>query len=141
VLSKWAGARAIWLASVAEGEMVKTILVVDDNPVVRRILCRIFEVEEDYEVCAEAANGKEAIERARKYKPDLIILDLALPDMSGLDAASELKRILPHVPIILFTQHSETGDRIGVTNLSVDRIVSKGDAPSLMRHVRSLVRA
>jgi DNA-binding NarL/FixJ family response regulator len=121
--------------------MVKTILVVDDNPVVRRILCRIFEVEEDYEVCAEAANGKEAIERARKYKPDLIILDLALPDMSGLDAASELKRLLPDVPIILFTQHSETGDRIGVTNLSVDRIVSKGDAPSLMRHVRSLVRA
>ena len=118
--------------------MVKTILIVDDNPVVRRMLCRIFEAEEDYDVCAEAANGKEAIELARKHKPDLIILDLSLPDVSGLDAASELKRLMPHIPIILFTQHSETGDRIGFTNLNVDRIVSKGDAPSLIGHVRSL---
>ena len=121
--------------------MAKRILIVDDNPVVRRILCRIFEVEEGYDVCAEAANGKEAMELARKYKPDLIILDLALPDMSGFDAASELKRLLPDVPIILFTQHSETGDQIGFTNLNVDRIVSKGDTPSLMSHVRSLASA
>ena len=81
------------------------------------------------------------MELARKHKPDLIILDLALPDMSGFDAASELKRLLPDVPIILFTQHSETGDQIGFTNLNVDRIVSKGDTPSLMSHVRSLASA
>jgi DNA-binding NarL/FixJ family response regulator len=121
--------------------MVKTILVADDNPVVRKTLCRIFEVQEGYGVCGEAANGKEAIELARKHKPDLIILDLSLPDMSGFDAASELKKLMPQVPIILFTQHSETGDRISFTNLNVDRIVSKGDATSLMGHVRALAPA
>jgi CheY-like chemotaxis protein len=121
--------------------MAKRVLVADDNPAVRKVLCRMFEVEEYYEVCAEAANGQQAIDLGRKHKPDLIILDLSLPDMSGLDAASELKRLMPHIPIILFTQYSETGDRIGFTNLNVDRIVSKGDASSLMGHVRSLAPA
>ena len=118
--------------------VVKTILVADDNPVVRKTLCRIFEVQEGYGVCGEAANGNEAIEVARKHRPDLIILDLSMPDMSGIDAASHLKSLMPHVPIILFTQYSEIGDRIGVTNLNVDRIVSKGNATSLMGHVRAL---
>jgi DNA-binding NarL/FixJ family response regulator len=121
--------------------MVKTILVADDDPIVRKTLCRIFEVQEGYGVCAEATNGKEAVDLARKHKPDLIILDLSLPDMSGFDAASELKKLMPQVPIILFTQHSETGDQIGFTNLNVDRIVSKGDATSLMGHVRALAPA
>jgi DNA-binding NarL/FixJ family response regulator len=121
--------------------MTKRVLIADDSPAVRKILCRMFELEEHYEVCAEAANGQETIELARKHKPDLIILDLSLPDMSGLDAASELKTFMPDIPIILFTQHSETGDRIGFTNLNVDRIVSKGNASSLMGHVRSLAPA
>src|ERR1700679_3258683 len=121
--------------------MAKMILIVDDNPTVRGILCRILEAEADYQVCAQGANGKEAIELARKHNPDLIILDLSLPDISGLDAASQLKTLQPHIPIILFTQHSESGDQIGFTNLNVDRIVSKGDIASLMRHVRSLAPA
>jgi two-component system, NarL family, invasion response regulator UvrY len=137
----------VWLSSgvrvkkndqAQEGEMVKTILVADDNPAVRKTLCRIFEVQEGYGVCGEAANGREAIEVARKHKPDLIILDLSMPDMSGIDAANKLKSLMPHVPIILFTQYSEIGDRIGATNLNVDRIVSKGNATSLMGHVRAL---
>lgn len=121
--------------------MGRRILVADDNPVIRKMLCKMFEVEEDYDICAEAKNGKEAIALAIEHHPDLIILDLSMPVMNGLDAARELKRIMPHIPIILFTQHSEIGVRLGITNLNVDRIVSKSESTSLMGHVRSLAPA
>ena len=121
--------------------MPRSILVADDNAIVRKMLCRMFETEEDYDICAEATNGQEAIDLAIHHKPDLIILDLSMPVMNGLDAARELKRLMPHVPIILFTQHSEIGTRLGITNLNVDRIVSKSEGASLMGHVRSLLPA
>jgi DNA-binding NarL/FixJ family response regulator len=121
--------------------MAKTILVADDNPAIRKILCRLFETVEDYDVCAEAENGKQAIDLALRHKPDLIILDLSMPVMNGLEAAHELKKLMPEIPIILFTQHADLSNRIGVMNMDVDRIVSKNDASSLMDHVRSLAPA
>jgi YesN/AraC family two-component response regulator len=57
--------------------MAKRVLVADDNPMIRKMLCQLFEVEEDYDICAEAENGQEAIDLALKHRPDLIILDLA----------------------------------------------------------------
>ena len=92
--------------------MAKTIVVADDNAVIRKMLCVMFEAEEGYDVCAEAANGQEAIDLALKYQPDLIILDLSMPILNGLEAAHQLKKIMPDVPIILFTQHSDSGRRI-----------------------------
>ncbi len=123
--------------------MVKTILIADDNPVIRRILCRIFEAEEDYDLCAEAKNGQEALELARQHEPDLIILDLSMPVMNGIDAARELKRIMPRVPIILFTLYADTvaHHHLLRKNASVDLVVSKSDAINIMSHVRSLVAA
>jgi DNA-binding NarL/FixJ family response regulator len=121
--------------------MPRTVLVADDNPVIRKMLCKMFEREEDYDLCAEARDGAEAIALAIQHKPDLIILDLSMPVMNGLDAARELKRIMPAIPIILFTQHSDLSTALGITNLNIDRIVSKNDASSLMGHVRSLAPA
>jgi DNA-binding NarL/FixJ family response regulator len=112
--------------------MPRTVLVADDNPVIRKMLCKMFEREEDYDLCAEARDGAEAIALAIQHKPDLIILDLSMPVMNGLDAARELKRIMPNIPIILFTQHSDVSTALGITNLNIDRIVSKNDASSLM---------
>ena len=59
--------------------MPKKILVADDNAMIRKSLCRIFEMEENYELCAVAVNGEEAIALAREHKPDLIILDFQMP--------------------------------------------------------------
>jgi DNA-binding NarL/FixJ family response regulator len=118
--------------------MPRTVLVADDNPTIRKMLCKMFEREDDYDLCAEARDGAEAIALAIQHKPDLIILDLSMPVMNGLDAARELKRIMPNIPIILFTQHSDLSTALGITNLNIDRIVSKNDASSLMGHVRSL---
>lgn len=131
-----------WLAHVPlPGTVAKTILVADDNPTIRKMLCRMFEIEEDYDLCAEAENGRQAIELALRHGPDLIILDLSMPVMNGLKAAHELKKLMPRVPIILFTQHSDLGSRIGVMNVNVDRIVSKSEASTLMAHVRALAPA
>jgi CheY-like chemotaxis protein len=104
-------------------------------PMIRKMLCQLFEREENYDICAEAQNGQEAIDLALKHRPDLIILDFAMPVLNGLDAARRLKKIMPEVPVILFTQHA----RAAITTLDiVDRIVPKTDAIGLMEHVKSL---
>jgi chemotaxis response regulator CheB len=115
--------------------MARTILVADDSPLMRKILCEIFEAEEDYDICAEATNGQEAIDLALKHRPELIILDLSMPVMNGVEASRELKRILPTVPIILFSQYADVGNGLtAVADLQVDRIVSKAEvARSFLR--------
>jgi DNA-binding NarL/FixJ family response regulator len=89
-------------------ETPKTILVADHNPAIRTALCEMFEVEEDYDICAEAVNGEEAIALAKEHRPDLIILDLSMPEMNGYDAAREIKQIMPDVRIILFAMYANT---------------------------------
>jgi CheY-like chemotaxis protein len=119
--------------------MAKSILVVDDNLTIRKLLCHLFDPGDDYEVCAEASNGQEAIVLALKHHPQLIILDLSMPLMDGLASARELKRLMPHVPIILFTQYADLGKHLLGSELPVDRVVSKSESKELMRHVRSLI--
>jgi DNA-binding NarL/FixJ family response regulator len=81
----------------------KRVLIVDDNFVVRSMVRQVFELEPEFEVSGEAENGVEALQKAATLKPDLIILDLSMPLMTGLDAAPQLMKILPAARIILFT--------------------------------------
>jgi CheY-like chemotaxis protein len=121
-------------------ETPKTILVADDNPVIRKALCEMFEIEEDYDLCAEATNGVEAIMLAKQWRPDLVILDLSMPEMNGYDAACEIKRIMPDVRIILFTLYADTArEQLMGVNSPIDLIVSKSDLANILRHVRSLI--
>jgi CheY-like chemotaxis protein len=119
--------------------MAKTILVADDNSQIRDHLRRLLQSDEHYAVCAEAANGQEAIELALEHRPDLIILDLSMPVMDGLTTARELKTLMPEVPIILFTQYAHLGRHVPGSDLVVDGVVSKGDLTELMRQVRWLI--
>jgi YesN/AraC family two-component response regulator len=77
------------------------VLIVDDNYSVRQALIEIFKREADFDVCGEAGNGHEAIRVAQLLSPDLIVLDLAMPVMNGLDAARMLRRLMPAVPLIM----------------------------------------
>ena len=122
------------------GLMPKTILVADDSPMVRKMLCKMFEAEQDSDLCAEAHNGKEAIALAKQCKPDLIILDLGMPEMTGVDAARELKRIMPDVPIILITMHGYTAKNLFEgTDSPFNLIVKKTNGVNIVHHVRSLI--
>src|ERR1700704_3206444 len=78
------------------------ILVIEDGDSVRDVI-RIFLEHAGFEVCGEAADGVEAIEQAKKLKPDLIVLDLAMPRMNGAEAATVLSQTMPDIPIVLLT--------------------------------------
>jgi DNA-binding NarL/FixJ family response regulator len=79
------------------------MLIVDDHAVVRKSLRAAFERDHRFRVCGEAADGQEAINQAIKQKPDLIVMDFAMPVMNGLDAARVLSKTMPAIPLVLFT--------------------------------------
>jgi DNA-binding NarL/FixJ family response regulator len=85
--------------------MPESILIVDDEPAIRKSTRRFLESETQYEICGEAVDGVDAIEKARDLRPDLIILDMSMPRMNGLQAARVLRKEMGNVPIILFTMH------------------------------------
>ena len=66
--------------------MLKSVLVVDDNAFIRQVLCRVFTSEAGFDVCGEAENGQDAIEKAQTMHPDMIVMDLSMPVMNGVDA-------------------------------------------------------
>jgi CheY-like chemotaxis protein len=86
--------------------MPHCVLVVDDNAQLRRIIRAQIE-SAGLEVCGEAVDGLDALEKVRDLKPDLIVLDLSMPRMNGIDAAREIDRICPGVPILLYTMHAD----------------------------------
>jgi DNA-binding NarL/FixJ family response regulator len=108
----------------------KRVLIVDDNAVVRSFLRKIFEAEADFEISGEAENGREAVEKAEKLKPDLIILDFTMPVMTGIDAAPLLKQLLPDTMIILFTQHEGSEVQRLAEAAGIDAVVSKTQVAS-----------
>jgi DNA-binding NarL/FixJ family response regulator len=81
------------------------ILVADDHEAVRKGVCTILASRSEFEVCGEAANGEEAIEKAISLKPDLVILDINMPVLGGFGAAKEIQRLLPEVRILFFSMH------------------------------------
>ena len=96
-----------------------TILIVDDSSVVRRLIRSSIEEHTNWSVCGEAENGKIAVALVGELRPHLVILDLAMPVMNGLDAATEISRIAPGTPMIMFTMHApnrlrEDAERVGI---------------------------
>jgi CheY-like chemotaxis protein len=119
----------------------KRILVADDNPHLRKALCRLFQDHAYLEICAEAVNGREAVEKAVQLKPDLIILDLSMPVMNGLEAARILHQLMPQVPKILFTLHAHALMTADLKSAGIRKVVSKSDMADLVGHSEDLVKA
>jgi DNA-binding NarL/FixJ family response regulator len=114
----------------------------DDNASIRQALCGLFESESDFEVCGEAENGKVAIEKARELHPDLIVLDLSMPVMNGLDAARVLKRVMPTVPLIMFSAFDDGSARYQAQLVGISEVVSKSEHSSvLIQKARSLLKS
>ena len=103
------------------------ILICDDNPNIRYLLRVFIESQTSFKVCGEAGHGTEAIEKARKLQPDLILLDLSMPVMTGAEAASVLKTMLPRTKIILFSMHMDSVPRSLAAAVGVDLALSKSD--------------
>jgi len=84
------------------------ILLADDHEMVRQGLAKIIEQHADWRVCGEAATGREAVELANKLVPNIVILDLGMPELNGLEAARQIKKALPNAEILIFTMHDST---------------------------------
>ncbi len=122
--------------------MVKSVLIADDNAFVRERLGELFSREPDFEVCGEAENGRKAIEKAQESHPDLILLDLSMPVMNGLDAARALKRLMPEVPIVMFSAYSASFTEKEARSAGVSALVSKSEHISVLVGIaRDLVYA
>jgi DNA-binding NarL/FixJ family response regulator len=117
----------------------KRILIVDDFDEVRSIVRFFLERDSAFHVCGEAADAYEAIEKAKQLKPDLILLDLKLPGMNGMDAAKALKDILPKTKLVLFTAYAESlGGTAWASAVGVDLILPKGSLVDMAESLKAL---
>jgi len=114
--------------------------VIDDGDSVRDII-RIFLERDGFEVCGEAADGVEGVEQAKKLQPDLIVLDLAMPRMNGVETASILRQTMPDIPIILLTLYQNLIGPSLASAVGVKAIIDKTDGlDKLVACVHSLLK-
>src|SRR5262249_34570 len=116
--------------------MPKKILIADDNAQIRFLIRSLIESAE-FTVVAEVGNGKDAIDKAKLLRPDLILLDLAMPVVNGAEAAAILKVQVPTIPIIVFTLHQ---DKSLAHHLKVAKVIGKPDGmTNLLDSIREVL--
>jgi DNA-binding NarL/FixJ family response regulator len=122
--------------------MPPRILIADDHEAMVKVIRSVLEYESRFEICGTAVNGAEAVFKARDLRPDLIILDLAMPVMNGLDAAREIAGSLPDVPILLFTMLDIPQVRLEAAAAGIREVLFKsaGTAPLVGALERALAR-
>jgi CheY-like chemotaxis protein len=119
--------------------MTARILVVDDYPVVRKTICNLLH-SHSLDVCGEAEDGQEAIERVKELQPDLVLLDINMPKMNGIQAAFEIRQLLPATKILFLSVHECSPEALAAIRvLGVEGFVAKSDAGTeLIRALRRL---
>lgn len=126
---------------------MKRILIADDNASVRRGLRSLIATHGDWDVCGEAASGREAIDRSRELHPDVLLMDLVMPGMNGLDAARELAKVEPELQILLCSvqlsayvvdEAEKAGIQGAVSKSKVSQIID--GIAALLRHERFYCR-
>jgi two-component system, NarL family, nitrate/nitrite response regulator NarL len=121
---------------------MSTVLIVDDYPPIRKALRCLLEKLCSV-VCIEATNGFDAIAKAEESRPDLIILDLGMPEMNGFEAATVLQKTMPQVPVFMFTSHQSRDVESQALSVGIRAVFSKDtvtDINALVAQVRELLR-
>ena len=81
------------------------LLVADDHELMRRGVCQLLQMRKDWQVCGEAGNGRQAVELAAQLKPDIAILDIGMPELNGLEATRQIKKVSSQTEVLVFTMH------------------------------------
>jgi DNA-binding NarL/FixJ family response regulator len=116
------------------------ILIADDSQVVRQSLNSLISEHPDWVVCGEAPNGTEAVQLAEQFKPDLIILDMAMPGLNGLMACAQILRASPLIPIVIYTLHQSSQVDLEGKKAGARQVLSKSDdAHELIRCIEELL--
>lgn len=96
-------------AQMLEGEMRVRVLVVDDHPAFRKALTSALRLVSDIEVAGEAGGGVAACDQAEALEPDVVLMDLSMPDLSGIDAMKKIHESRPEMPVVILTAHADAG--------------------------------
>src|ERR1700738_1571617 len=108
------------------------VLIVDHHEQIRGLVRAFFLSEFGFQICGEAGDGYEAIMKAQLLKPDLIVLEVAIPRLNGVEAARKLRKLLPKTPIILFTLHGSLLKGLDTREIGVDAVIAKQDGISAL---------
>jgi DNA-binding NarL/FixJ family response regulator len=119
-------------------ERALRVLIVDDSESVRRSICQVLRSQADIEVVCEAVDGVDAINKVKEHQPDVVLLDITMPTMSGLEAAQILKKECPPVQVLIVSQHDSRGFQwaalaAGVSGYVVKSKVGSDLIPELRR--------
>jgi DNA-binding NarL/FixJ family response regulator len=115
-------------------------MVADDNPAIRRCLRGLLDQHADWLVCDEASNGKEAVERFKTTKPDLLVIDFQMPEMNGLDAARRIFALSPRTAILMVTIHTSKQLNEEARKVGIRGACAKADINSVVDAVGALLR-
>jgi DNA-binding NarL/FixJ family response regulator len=111
---------------------------VDDEKAVRTALGRLLATRKEWQVVGEAADGAEAIGMARELRPDIVIMDITMPEMNGLEATPEIKKALPAAEVLIFTQHDSTQMIQQAQNAGASGYLLKSQANWLVKAVEAM---
>ena len=123
--------------SRSRGPEALRILVVDDSEISRRIIGTILR-SRHWTVCGEAEDGKDGVEKFQELKPDVVLLDLSMPDMTGIEAAQQMSASNPTIPLILFTILDIEGLGPAAHKAGIRAIIPKSEAWSLIGSIESV---
>jgi DNA-binding NarL/FixJ family response regulator len=114
------------------------ILLADDHPIVRKRVREVLESEMGWQVCAEAANGREAVEMTAAQRPEIVVLDLSMPEIGGLEAARQIHQKFPQTAVIMLTGHDAAHLTDTLPAFGVQACVSKTDLDQLIQAIRRI---
>ena len=120
--------------------MPKRILIADDHDLILRGIRALLRANPGWEICGEAVDGREAVVKAIKLRPDLVVLDYAMPSLDGLSAAKQIHQLLPTVPIVLHTLYGTTEVEQVADKYGIRRVVRKAKEGALISAVEDLLR-
>jgi DNA-binding NarL/FixJ family response regulator len=117
------------------------ILIADDHAMMRKGLRTVIEPHPGWEICGEATTGLEALEQTKFLKPDLIVLDVSMPILNGLEVAHRISRSVPDTKILLFTMHNSPQFAKDVTKTGANGYVCKSSGEEVLTHaIEELLR-
>lgn len=116
-----------------------TLIIADDHMLIREGLKQLLELEGDISVVAQAGNGQEAIEKTLEYKPDILLLDINMPEINGIDVLRRLKDVGANTKVIILTIHDDKEYLFATMKIGADGYILKdSDANSLIRAIRDV---